>query len=51
MGIANLGGTGTVNVDGKLFTLQNRDVLYVGRGAREISVASLSPLMPLPDST
>ncbi|PSH64914.1 5-dehydro-4-deoxy-D-glucuronate isomerase [Phyllobacterium brassicacearum] len=46
MGIANLGGTGTVNVDGKLFTLQNRDVLYVGRGAREISVASVAADAP-----
>jgi 4-deoxy-L-threo-5-hexosulose-uronate ketol-isomerase len=46
MGIANLGGTGTVDVDGKLFTLQNRDVLYVGRGARQISVASLAADAP-----
>jgi 4-deoxy-L-threo-5-hexosulose-uronate ketol-isomerase len=40
MGIANLGGTGTVSIDGKIFTLENRDVLYVGRGARQITVAS-----------
>jgi len=42
MGIANLGGAGTVTVDGQTFTLENRDVLYIGRGAREISMASLS---------
>ncbi|WP_426232530.1 5-dehydro-4-deoxy-D-glucuronate isomerase [Pararhizobium sp. DWP3-4] len=41
MGIANLGGTGTVTVDGQSFTLENRDVLYLGRGAREISMESL----------
>ncbi|ATU94887.1 5-dehydro-4-deoxy-D-glucuronate isomerase [Phyllobacterium zundukense] len=46
LGIANLGGAGTVTVDGKVFTLQNRDVLYVGRGAKEITVASLSANTP-----
>ncbi|WP_113340061.1 5-dehydro-4-deoxy-D-glucuronate isomerase [Rhizobium cremeum] len=40
MGIANLGGTGTATVDGKSFVLENRDVLYVGRGAQEVVVAS-----------
>ncbi|MGK6313139.1 5-dehydro-4-deoxy-D-glucuronate isomerase [Neorhizobium sp. DT-125] len=42
MGVANLGGAGTIVVDGKSFTLENRDVLYIGRGAREISAASAS---------
>lgn len=46
MGIANLGGTGTIAVDGETFTLENRDVLYVGRGAREIVVSSLSADVP-----
>jgi len=46
MGIANLGGTGTVTVDGRSFTLENRDVLYLGRGAREITMASLSGKSP-----
>lgn len=46
MGIANLGGTGTVTVDGQSFTLENRDVLYLGRGAREISMTSLSGKTP-----
>lgn len=40
MGIANLGGAGTVRVDAEAFALDNRDVLYVGRGAREITVGS-----------
>ncbi|CAN7540276.1 5-dehydro-4-deoxy-D-glucuronate isomerase [Rhizobium sp. LjRoot254] len=40
MGIANLGGGGTVAVDGKIFNLANRDVLYVGRGAKELSLSS-----------
>ncbi|MDQ0995053.1 hypothetical protein QFZ34_000230 [Phyllobacterium ifriqiyense] len=28
MGVANLGGSGTITVDGQSFTLENRDVLY-----------------------
>jgi 4-deoxy-L-threo-5-hexosulose-uronate ketol-isomerase len=46
MGIANLGGSGTIDVDGTRFTLENRDVLYVGRGAREITLASHSSEAP-----
>ncbi|MFD2057046.1 5-dehydro-4-deoxy-D-glucuronate isomerase [Mesorhizobium calcicola] len=46
MGIANLGDTGTVSVDGQSFTLDNRDVLYLGRGARTIALASLSGNSP-----
>ncbi len=42
MGVANLGGAGTVTVDGQSFTLQNRDVLYIGRGARDITLSSAS---------
>jgi 4-deoxy-L-threo-5-hexosulose-uronate ketol-isomerase len=46
MGVANLGGTGTVTVDGQRFTLDNRDILYIGRGAREIATASASQDAP-----
>ncbi|HEU0221927.1 MAG TPA: 5-dehydro-4-deoxy-D-glucuronate isomerase [Paracoccaceae bacterium] len=46
MGIANLGGPGSVTVDGSRFDLANRDVLYVGRGAREIALASTNPAAP-----
>ncbi|WP_378942043.1 5-dehydro-4-deoxy-D-glucuronate isomerase [Mesorhizobium sp. ANAO-SY3R2] len=46
MGVANLGGKGTVIVDGKQFTLDNRDVLYIGRGAKEITLASASAEAP-----
>ena len=39
-GIANLSATpGTVTVDGQGFDLGPRDILYVGRGAREVSLA------------
>jgi 4-deoxy-L-threo-5-hexosulose-uronate ketol-isomerase len=40
MGIANLGGKGSVTVDGNRHALTNRDVLYVGRGAKEVVLAS-----------
>jgi len=46
MGIANLGGPGTIAVDGEAFRLANRDVLYVGRGARDVMLASDDPARP-----
>lgn len=46
MGIANLGGAGRVSVDGRVFEMENRDVLYVGRGAREVALESLDPAKP-----
>lgn len=46
MGIANLGAGGTVTVDGQRFALANRDILYVGRGAREVVLHSDDPANP-----
>lgn len=46
MGIANLGGAGSITVDGQVFALANRDVLYIGRGAREIALASAAAETP-----
>lgn len=46
MGVANLGGKGTVDVDGERFTLDHCDVLYIGRGAKQIVMRSLSPDAP-----
>ena len=40
MGIANLGGPGWAEVDGARHALDNRDLLYVGRGAREVRLGS-----------
>jgi len=40
MGIANLGGAGSVTVDGTRFALAGRDVLYVGRGAKVVTLES-----------
>lgn len=46
MGVANLGGDGIVIVDGQSFSMGNRDVLYIGRGAKEISMYSLATVSP-----
>ncbi|RWO27261.1 5-dehydro-4-deoxy-D-glucuronate isomerase [Mesorhizobium sp.] len=46
MGIANLGGAGTVSVDQQRFALANRDVLYVGRGAKQVTLESDSAAHP-----
>ena len=40
LGIINIGGEGTVTVDGKKYTLGFQEALYVGRGAKNIEVAS-----------
>jgi 4-deoxy-L-threo-5-hexosulose-uronate ketol-isomerase len=40
IGVLNLGGSGTVRVDGRDWALENLDCLYIGRGNREISFAS-----------
>lgn len=36
LGIINVGEAGTVSVDGKEYLLNNREALYIGRGAKEI---------------
>lgn len=46
MGIANLGGSGAVTVDGTRFAAANRDVVYIGRGAREVTLESDDPERP-----
>lgn len=46
MGIANLGAAGRVEVDGTGFDLANRDVLYVGRGAKSLTMTSADPANP-----
>ena len=46
LGILNIGGNGSVTVDGAAHQLGNRDVLYVGRGARAIVFASADALAP-----
>ena len=40
MGIANLGGAGSVTIDGTRYEVANRDIVYVGRGARSVTLES-----------
>jgi len=39
LGVLNIGGAGKVAVDGKVYNMENRDCLYIGRGSKEISFA------------
>ena len=40
IGIINIGGVGSVEVDGKLYHLKSTDGLYIGRGARRVIFSS-----------
>lgn len=46
LGIINVGGEGTVTVDGKSYTLCFQEALYVGRGAKDITVSSKNAAQP-----
>ncbi|SIS48290.1 4-deoxy-L-threo-5-hexulose uronate isomerase [Zobellia uliginosa] len=40
LGIINVGGKGTVTVDGEVFELANLEALYVGKGSKEVTFSS-----------
>jgi 4-deoxy-L-threo-5-hexosulose-uronate ketol-isomerase len=40
VGVLNIGGNGTVSVDGAEYAMENLDGLYVGRGSKEITFSS-----------
>ena len=46
LGILNIGGTGSVQVDGAVHQLGKRDALYVGRGGHEIILSSANAADP-----
>lgn len=46
VGALNIGGRGTISVDGRPYQMVKRDVLYIGKGARDIQFASDDPTTP-----
>lgn len=46
LGIINIGGEGTVTVDGKAYDLGFQEALYVGRGAKDIVLSSKNAADP-----
>jgi 4-deoxy-L-threo-5-hexosulose-uronate ketol-isomerase len=43
VGIVNVGGDGTVEVDGEKHRMENKDCLYIGAGARDVAFSSDGP--------
>ena len=46
MGIINIAGSGIITIDGKKYTLDNRDALYIGMGTKEVGFSSVDKKNP-----
>lgn len=46
LGIINVGGAGTVSVDGEVFELGHKEALYIGKGKRDVIFASANAGSP-----
>ncbi len=46
LGIINIGGKGSISVDGTSFIMENKDCLYVGMGTKEVIFKSENPANP-----
>ncbi|MDP1677368.1 MAG: 5-dehydro-4-deoxy-D-glucuronate isomerase [Bacteroidota bacterium] len=40
VGIINIGSKGSISVDGKIFTMETKDLLYISRGSKEVLMNS-----------
>jgi 4-deoxy-L-threo-5-hexosulose-uronate ketol-isomerase len=46
LGAINIGGKGTITVDGTSFDIETKEALYIGCGAKEVSFGSADPRYP-----
>ncbi len=46
IGILNIAGKGTISIDGETYVMENRDGLYIGKGAKEIVFSSETATKP-----
>lgn len=46
LGVINIGGKGSIIVDGKEYVLEHKDGMYIGMGARDIAFKSEDPSNP-----
>lgn len=46
MGIINIAGNGVVNADGKVYQMKKYDCLYLGRGIKDVTFATVDPEAP-----
>lgn len=46
LGVINIGGKGRITVDGKVYEVDSKDGMYIGRGKRVITFASADPEKP-----
>jgi 4-deoxy-L-threo-5-hexosulose-uronate ketol-isomerase len=46
LGVINIGGKGTITVDGKQYVIDTKDLLYIGRGSKDIKFESTNSKEP-----
>ncbi|MFA5293593.1 MAG: 5-dehydro-4-deoxy-D-glucuronate isomerase [Phycisphaerae bacterium] len=46
IGVINIGGAGVITVDGEKFTLNHKDLLYIGKGSKDIQFESANAQKP-----